>query len=200
MAPTAKAAVVRSRARAAAIGRLMTVSTSVFHASHDGHCPDQRGVSAPHCWQTWTVRVAGTNRARIRLGMTTDGAWWRRPSCCHAATYRRRIGPLSGAHRALTGWRSGFFSIDRPPSGLASTTIRVAGLEARLEHPLGQRILDLVLDLAAQRAGAEGLVVALGDEASLAASVTSSSICWSASCALHPRQQQVDDLADLARG
>ena len=106
MAPTANAAVVRSRARAAATGRLMTVSTSVFHASHDGHCPAQRGVSAPHCWQTCTVRTAGMGEP-----------------CCHAAEYRRRIGPLSEAQRALTVCRSGFFSIERPPSGMASTMI-----------------------------------------------------------------------------
>jgi hypothetical protein len=37
-----------------------TVSTSVFHAPQDGHWPAQRGVSAPHCWQTWTERTAGT--------------------------------------------------------------------------------------------------------------------------------------------
>jgi hypothetical protein len=52
MVPTVKVAVVRPRARAAGAGRVTTVSTSVFHASQEGHCPDQRGDSAPHCWQT----------------------------------------------------------------------------------------------------------------------------------------------------
>src|SRR5687768_14947920 len=36
--------------------------------------------------------------------------------------------------------------------------------EARLEHALGQRILDLVLDLTTERPRAVGLVVALGDD------------------------------------
>ena len=26
------------------------VSTSVFHAAHDGHCPAHFGEAAPHCW------------------------------------------------------------------------------------------------------------------------------------------------------
>jgi hypothetical protein len=44
----------RARAEAAALGaaRLTTVSTSVFHASQEAHCPDQRGTLTPHCWQT----------------------------------------------------------------------------------------------------------------------------------------------------
>jgi hypothetical protein len=46
----------RSRARVDAAppdaARLTTVSTSVFHASHEAHWPDQRGELAPHCWQT----------------------------------------------------------------------------------------------------------------------------------------------------
>jgi hypothetical protein len=49
MLPTAKAVVAFARARAAATGRVTTVSTSVFQASHDGHWPDHLGVSAPHC-------------------------------------------------------------------------------------------------------------------------------------------------------
>ena len=32
--------------------RATTVSTSVFHASQVGHCPDHLGDSEPHCWQT----------------------------------------------------------------------------------------------------------------------------------------------------
>ena len=36
-----------------------SVSTIVFHAPHEGHCPAQRGLVAPHCWQTWTDFVAG---------------------------------------------------------------------------------------------------------------------------------------------
>jgi hypothetical protein len=43
-------ALARSRALACPVG--ITVSTSVFHASHDGHCPDHFGELAPHCWQT----------------------------------------------------------------------------------------------------------------------------------------------------
>jgi hypothetical protein len=27
------------------------VSTSVFQALHDGHCPAHFGEAAPHCWQ-----------------------------------------------------------------------------------------------------------------------------------------------------
>jgi hypothetical protein len=50
------AAAARSRALAVAaappVERLTTVSTRVFHASHEAHCPDQRGELAPHCWQT----------------------------------------------------------------------------------------------------------------------------------------------------
>jgi hypothetical protein len=44
----------RPRARPAAVvgARVATVSTSVFHAAHDGHWPDHFGDSAPHCWQT----------------------------------------------------------------------------------------------------------------------------------------------------
>ena len=43
----------RSGARAGGgAGRATTVSTRVFQASQDGHWPDQRGDSAPHCWQT----------------------------------------------------------------------------------------------------------------------------------------------------
>ena len=38
------------------------------------------------------------------------------------------------------------------------------GSKLRLEHPLGERILDLVLDLAPQRPRTVGLVVALGDD------------------------------------
>jgi len=28
-----------------------TVSTRLFHASHDGHCPAHFGEAPPHCWQ-----------------------------------------------------------------------------------------------------------------------------------------------------
>ena len=44
----------RARDEGAVLGaaRLTTVSTSVFHASHEAHCPDQRGTLTPHCWQT----------------------------------------------------------------------------------------------------------------------------------------------------
>jgi hypothetical protein len=59
-APTASGVSRRSRARAAGVALATTVSTSVFHAPQDGHWPAQRGVSAPHCWQTWTERTAGT--------------------------------------------------------------------------------------------------------------------------------------------
>jgi hypothetical protein len=43
----------RSRARVDGppldAARVTTVSTSVFHASHEAHCPDQRGALTPHC-------------------------------------------------------------------------------------------------------------------------------------------------------
>jgi hypothetical protein len=42
----------RCRARVGAASRDTTVSTSVFHAWHEGHCPAQRNDSEPHCWQT----------------------------------------------------------------------------------------------------------------------------------------------------
>jgi len=53
-ADPAEAARSRARADPPLLGaaRVTTVSTRVFHASHDAHCPDQRGTLAPHCWQT----------------------------------------------------------------------------------------------------------------------------------------------------
>ena len=52
---------------------LATVSTSVFHAPHDGHWPAHFGEAAPHCWQRYCVFRAGTSalpgmpRARAAL-------------------------------------------------------------------------------------------------------------------------------------
>jgi hypothetical protein len=50
--PTATGARLLARPAVDAGARVATVSTSVFHASHDGHCPDHFGDSVPHCWQT----------------------------------------------------------------------------------------------------------------------------------------------------
>jgi hypothetical protein len=42
------ATAARLDARAAARGAA-TVSTRVFHAAHDGHCPAHFGEATPHC-------------------------------------------------------------------------------------------------------------------------------------------------------
>jgi hypothetical protein len=61
MGSTARAALSPSVVLAAVVCRLdppgMTVSTRVFQAPHDAHCPAHFGVLVPHCWQTYTDRL-----------------------------------------------------------------------------------------------------------------------------------------------
>ena len=51
---TAPATARAAEAEAARLGwrGAAAVSTSVFQAAHDGHCPAHLGEEAPHCWQT----------------------------------------------------------------------------------------------------------------------------------------------------
>ena len=86
-------AIARAADGARAVDRgCATVSTSVFHAPHDGHWPAHLGEAAPHCWQRY-VRLQGWH-AEPRAGIVARA---------------RVTGALTGAvDRALSvpPWRS----------------------------------------------------------------------------------------------
>ena len=102
---TVAAPATATRPDLAAARGAATVSTRVFHAAHDGHCPAHFGDAAPHCWQRYVVRATGTV---VR----------ERPT-------RPITAALSVDYRpARAGWRfagGDAFSIVRVPSGPTST-------------------------------------------------------------------------------
>ena len=85
----------------------------------------------------------------------------------------------------------------RPASGDWSTTIGHAGLEAAQQQRLGERVLDHVLDHAAQRPRAVVDVVAELDDVVLGLLGDLRLDLLGAQLLAHARQQQVHDLADL---
>src|SRR6185503_21074916 len=104
-------------------------------------------------------RTGPTNGAHWRhiAGRRRRNGWLARAApSCHAPEYRDVIGPSAGLDGLLRR-----LALDDQAVGRGIHDDRVTRLEGGLEHPLGQGILDLVLDLAAQRSSAEGEVVAL---------------------------------------
>ena len=78
---------------------------------------------------------------------------------------------------------------------------RLAGAELLVEELLGERVLDQALDRAAQRPGAERLVVALlWRAAPWPTSVSSISTSLAFSWSRHPLHHEVDDVLDVVLG
>ena len=88
----------------------------------------------------------------------------------------------------------------RPASGDAIDDDRSARPEATQQQRLGERVLDHVLDDAAQRARAVVHVVAQLDDVVLGLVGDDEVDLLGPQLLAHPGEQQVDDLADLLDG